>query len=232
MIRLRFVPAYASAALLALAAAPAGAGALERIDATFLAEFSSPTYTIDQGEIVTFSNRDPFLAHGIASDDGSVAAPVIGRGQVRLLRSAPYLTAAGSPYLFHCPLHPGMTSELVVTASGSPLPADSTAPASSVAVKTGGVAALRKGRLRIALTPSEPVDAVITAKIGGVSAGRLERTYVAAGRRSVTMSISPRALKLARRAVKPLKVSAKVALSDAAGNPGGSRAARKLAPAR
>ena len=232
MTRLRPVLACAICALTAFAAAPAGAAAFERIDATFLAEFSSPTYTIDQGEIVTFSNSDRYLAHGIASGDGSVAAPVIGRGQVRLLRGAPYLTAAGSPYPFHCPLHPGMTSELVVTASGSPLPADSTAPSSAVAVKTGAVAALRKGRLRIVLTPSEPVDAVVTAKVGAVSAGRLERTYLAGGRRSVTMTISPRALKLARRATRPLKVSAKVSLSDAAGNAGGSRAARRLALAR
>ena len=102
--------------------------ALERIDATFLAEYSADSYTIDQGEIVTFGNRDKFLAHGVVSDtSGLFSAPVIGAGQARLLRGAPFLTAGSYP--FHCPIHPGMTSALNVTAGGAPLPADATTAA-------------------------------------------------------------------------------------------------------
>lgn len=220
------------AAALMGATAP-NALALERIDATFLAEYSADSYTIDQGEIVTFGNRDKFLAHGVVADSGSLfSAPVIGTGQVRLLRGAPFLTAAGSPYAFHCPIHPGMTSALNVTAAGAPLPADATAPGARLKIKTASLARLtRKRKLRIVVTPSEAVDAVVKASAEGVDLGRLERTYVTPGRRAISIKVArPAARALAKAAAKAAgpRLRLRVTLSDVAGNSRAVKGSRAL----
>ena len=153
------------------------------MDATFLAEYSAESYTIDRGELVTFGNRDTFLAHGVVSDAGSLfSAPVISKGQVRLLRGAPFLTTGSYP--FHCPIHPGMTSVLNVTAAGSPLPADAIAPSAQLKIKTASLGRLAgKRRLRVVVNPSEAVDAVVKASAEGVALARVERTYVSPGPR-------------------------------------------------
>lgn len=232
--RPRLALACALAAALACAA-PVSAQGYERINATFLAEYGSESYTIDQGEIVTFANQDKFLTHGIVSDAGSgslFSAPVIGRGQVRLLRGAPFLTSAGSPYSFHCPIHPGMTSVLNVTGAGTPLAADGTAPGARVKLKTGSVRRLAgKHKLRVVLTPSEPVDAVVKATAEGNVLGRVERTYVSAGRKAVALKLSAAAAGavLKAAAAGPVKLRVKVTLSDLAGNSGRVRARRVLA---
>ena len=220
----------------ALAAALMGAAtpsalALERIDATFLAEYSADSYTIDQGEIVTFGNRDKFLAHGVVSDtSGLFSAPVIGAGQARLLRGAPFLTAGSYP--FHCPIHPGMTSALNVTAGGAPLPADATAPGARLKIKTASLARLtRKRKLRIVVTPSEAVDAVVKASAEGVDLGRLERTYVTPGRRAISIKVArPAARALAKAASKAAgpRLRLRVTLSDVAGNSRAVKASRAL----
>ena len=123
-MRLRVTLACLFASALAGAGA-APAGAIERIDAAFLSEYSAEAYAIDQGEIVTFGNRDKFLSHGLVSDSGGLfGASVITWGQVRLLRGAPFLTTGS--YSFHCPIHQGMTAVLNVTAAGAPKPMDGT----------------------------------------------------------------------------------------------------------
>jgi hypothetical protein len=151
---------------------------------------------------------------------------------VRLLRGAPFLTAAGSPYLFHCPLHPGMTSKLIVTSAGAPLPADTTPPGAGVKLKTGNVGKLvRKRRLRLLLGPSEPVDAVIKASAGGARLGRVERTYVTAGRKALTIRLSPKAAGTVAAAGGrgPVQLRVKISLTDVAGNRKRVRAIRTLA---
>jgi hypothetical protein len=231
-------PRLAIACALALAlcaAAPASVQAVERINATFLAEYGSEAYTIDQGEIVTFANHDKFLTHGIVSDAGAgslFGAPLIGRGQMRLLRGAPYLTAAGSPYAFHCPVHLGMTSVLNVTTAGSPLPPDRTRPGGRVKVKTASVRRLtRKHSLQVIVTPSEPVDAVITASAAGAVLGRVERTYVGVGRKAVALAVSDAAASAVARLGGTVTLRVKVTLSDLAGNSGRIKASRRLAGA-
>jgi hypothetical protein len=227
----------AFACLLAAAlggAVPSSAFGIERIDAAFLAEYSSPSYTIDQGELVTFGNSDSFLAHGIASDtSGLFSAPVIGPGQVRLLRGAPFLTTGG-PYPFHCPVHAGMTAELNVSASGAPLPPDATPPTATIKVKSASALKLAaKRKLRIVVNPSEAVDAVIKAGAGGALLGRIERTWVASGARALTIGVSREAAKAMRddaaQGSVPLRV--KITLSDVAGNSTTVKRSRALAGA-
>lgn len=231
-MRLRIALACALPAAALLATAPPALG-FERIEATFLAEYAAEQYAIDEGEIVTFANTDRFLPHGLVSDTGTGAlfsAPVIGDGRLRLLRGAPFLTAADSPYGFHCPIHPGMKAVLNVNPEGTPLPTDLTPPASILKIKAGSAAKLaRKRKLRVVLNPSEAVDAVITAGVKGTSLGSAERTYIEAGRRVVVVKLS----RTAARAVSRLrgaaaKVKVKVTLSDVAGTVAVIKAARRL----
>lgn len=221
---------------LALLAAPAPALAVERISGSFLAEYSAKSYVIDQGEIVTFANSDRFLAHGLASDQaGLFDAPVIRQGQTRLVRGAPYLTAGG-PYAFHCPIHPGMTAAISVSSAGAPLPPDGTPPTAAIKLKAPSARKLlKRRRLQVTVTPSEPVDVAIAAGVAGASLGRLERTYAAAGSRSFAFRVSAGA---ARRIAGVLarggrvRARVKLSLSDAAGNAAAAKRAVQLAGPR
>lgn len=218
--------------VLALAAAlspAAPAAAVERIEGTFLSEYTSSNYVIDQGELVTFGNRDKFLSHGVASDAGLFTAPVIARGQMRLVRGAPFLTPGAYP--FHCPLHPGMTSQLTVAASGSPLPPDAVKPAAGVTIRTGALGKLiGKKRLRLSVAATEAADVAISAGAGGVAIGRAERTYLTASRRSFVMPLSGKAARAiaARARTGQVSIKVKVALTDAAGNSAVVKRARRL----
>ena len=223
------------AAVLTGAVAPAGALGFERIEAAFLSEYSATSYTIDQGEIVTFGNGDKFLRHGVLSDDGtSFSAPVIALGQVRLLRGAPFLTSAGSPYTFHCPLHPAMKSQLIVTSAGAPLPPDSAQPGAALKITTGSVGRVVKShKVRVVVNPSEAVDAVIKVGAGGTQLGRAERTYLTPGRRAITLGFPRAAAKAVERAAAkgPVSLRLKVTLADVAGNVATVKRTRRLAGA-
>jgi hypothetical protein len=209
---------------------PGTAAALERITSPFLLEYSSPTYLVDQGEIVVFENRDPFLVHGLSSD-ATVAgvplfsAPVLARGQARLVRGVPFLTGSGTAFRFRDPAHPGMTAELVIGPAGAPLPPDAILPAAGVRIRSGGLGRVsRSGVLRLVLQPSEPVDAAVVARLGGRRLGRTERTYVAPGRYGLRLRIGPGPLRDRTSA----KLSVVVGLTDVAGNIATARAARRL----
>ena len=219
--------------------APAFAGA-EEVDAVFFSEFSASSYTIDQGEIVTFANRDPYAAHGVNSDDeagGSplFSAPVLAPKHVSLLRGAPFLTTG--TYNFHCPVHPEMTSTLEVTASGTPLPPDSTPPTAVLKVRTGRIAGLlKKRRLRFSVNPAEIADLSIVARAGGVLVGELERTYLSLGRRGIVVKVPRQTVAAIRERIAELKakhrrflkVVVSASLTDVAGNAAVSRGLRRL----
>ena len=209
---------------------PGTAAALERITSPFLLEYSSPTYVVDQGELVVFENRDPFLVHGLSSD-ATVAggplfsAPVLPRGQVRLVRGVSFLQGSGTAFRFRDPAHPGMTAELVIGPAGVPLPPDAIPPAAGVRIRSGGLGRVsRTGVLRLLLRPSEPVDATVVAKLGGRRLGRTERTYVAPGRYGLRLRIGTGRL----RGRTSAKLRVVVGLSDVAGNLATARAARRL----
>jgi hypothetical protein len=233
-MKARHAPLCLALAAAAVLAPASPAAAVERIDAAFLSEYTSTSYVIDQGEIVTFGNRDKFLRHGLDSDTaGVLTAPVIERGQTRLVRGAPFLTAGTYP--FHCPIHPSMTSRLTVTAGGSPLPADSVRPGALVKIKTGALGKLLgKKRLRVTVATSEAADAVVSGGAAGVAIGRAERTYVTAGRRSFTLPLDGRAARsiAAKARTGQVAIKVKVTLTDAAGNVAVVKRARKLGAPR
>jgi hypothetical protein len=233
-MKARHAPLCLALAAAAVLVPAAHAAAVERIDANFLSEYSSNNYVIDQGEIVTFGNRDKFLRHGLASDTaGLLSAPVIARGQTRLVRGAPYLTAGA--YTFHCPIHAAMTSRLTVTAAGAPLPADAVRPGAVVKIKTGALGKLLgKKRLRVTVVTSEAADAAISGGAAGVAIGRAEATYVAAGRRSFTLPLDGKTARAiaARARTGQVALKVKVTLTDAAGNVSVVKRARRLGAPR
>ena len=244
------MPRLALIACLSIAAALAGAApasAVERIEATFLAEYGAPSYEIDQGELVTFFNRDPFLSHGLVSDatqggERLFEAAVIQPKRRRLLRGAPFLTTGTYP--FHCPVHPDMTAILEVSSNGSPLPPDATPPAAVVRLGTARLAQLVKRRVvRVSVDPSEATDVTLVVRAAGVGLKRIERTYLAPGARALRLRVSRQAARalgrrvaeLRRRGGKRIKLIARASIADVAGNPAassGSRAIRLPAPRR
>lgn len=220
-----------AAACLLLLAAPAGASAGTQIKAVFLQEYALPTYTIDQGALVTFANRDPFLEHAVASDDLDLddaplfSAPAIAAGGERLVRGAPFLSEG--TYLFHDPGYPEMTATLEVTAEGEPLPPDVIPPTGAVSLRsTTTKAVLGKRRLQLVVNPSEAADIALSAVSAGVEVGTAERTYLSAGKRFVTLPLTKRGARaLASKATAlqkhrghRLKLKLGMAISDLAGN--------------
>jgi hypothetical protein len=208
---------------------PGAAFAVERIRSPFLLEYSAPDYFVDQGEIVTFENTDPFLTHGLASDysfggRSAFDAPILSKGQTRLVRGAPFLSSAGSPYTFRDPAHPGMTSTLVVSTAGAPLPLDAVAPVAQVKVRSRGVGGIaRTGRLRLAVRVSEAADVVAKARVGRALL-RGERTFVAPSRRVMALELASRG----RLPASGARARVTVKLSDVAGNPGTVTVSRRL----
>jgi len=212
------------------------AGAVEQIEARFFLEFSSTSYSIDQGELVTFFNRDPFAVHSIASaGPASFGASPAGYRQKRLVRGAPFLPAGG-PYPFRDPAYPAMTSALTVSTAGTPLPPDATPPTVAVRILTRSLSALARTRkLRVRVWPSEPVDTIVKAVGPGGVLARSEQTYLAAGPKRATLTISKPVAKrlraLERRArLRPVRFRLRVAarVSDVAGLAGKAFAARSL----
>jgi len=231
----RLLALSACLAAVASAASAAPAGALERVEATFFAEYTAGFYAIDQGEIVLFANRDPFLSHGVVSDDEAAGAPlfeapVIKKDGTRLLRGAPFLTTGS--YVFHCPVHLEMISRLDVNANGAPLPPDATAPTAGVKVKRIGLAGLtRRRKLIVMVNPAEIADVNFKARAGGVALASARRTYLTAGPRKLVLKISraavrslkARAAELRAAGRRLLKLSVGAAMVDVAGNAATSR---------
>ncbi len=222
------------------ALAPASAPAAETIDAVFFKEYSTSFFQIDQGEIAVFLNRDPFLAHGLVSDDEQggeplFSAPVVDPKRTRLVYDAPFLTTG--TYDFHCPVHPEMTATLDVTANGSPLPPDATDPTAAIKVQTGRLAALlNKRRIRFTINPSEVADATITVQAAGVELAQTERTYVSTGLRGLRLratraaigDLRKRIAKLKQKHRRFLKLVVSAELTDVAGNAAAAGGFRRL----
>jgi hypothetical protein len=235
MPRLALIACLSTAAVLA-GAAPAAA--VERIDAVFLAEYGAPSYEIDQGELVTFANRDPFLSHGLVSDDppaGEFAAPVIAPRKTRLVQGAPFLPMGSYP--FHCPVHSDMTATLEVNGSGEPLPPDGTPPVAGVKLQTAWLASLVKRRLvRLSVNPSEATDLTLVVRAAGLVLRRIERTYLTPGVRALSLRVSRkaaralgrRAVALRRRGRKRIRLVADAFLTDIAGNAAASSGSRAI----
>lgn len=198
-----------AASLLAVLPAGATATVASPVRAVFLKEFSKTNYTMNQGQILVFENDDPFLPHGLTG--GPLLAPTIPAGQTRLVRSAPFLGAG--IYAFHDPVHPEMASSLTITASGARLPADAVRPTAATKVVTPAKRAAKSGKIKIRLTPSEPLDASIKAVGGGGALGVGTRTYADALPGGLIIFLDPATKRQALGGV-----SLRIKLTDAAGN--------------
>ncbi len=197
---------------LAALATPAAASATvaSPVRAVFLKEFSKTNYTMEQGQILVFENDDPFLPHGLLGVAG-LQSPTIAPNQTRLVRNAPFL--GPGTYSFHDPAHPEMGSSLTVTSAGTPLPADRVQPKAGIKVLTPAKRAAKSGRIKVRVTPSEPVDASIKAVGPNGALGVGNRTYADAASGGLIVTLDPALRKQAGRGVE-----LKIKLTDVAGN--------------
>jgi hypothetical protein len=198
-----------AASLLTALPAVAAATVASPVRAVFLKEFSKTSYTMAQGQILVFENDDPFLSHGLIG--GPLIAPTIPPGQTRLVRNAPYLGPGN--IAFHDPAHPEMGSTLTITTSGARLPADTVTPTAAAKVLTSAKRAAKSGRIKVRLTPSEPIDASIKAVGSSGAIGTGNRTYADALPGGLVVVLDPGLRKQARAGV-----SLKIKLTDAAVN--------------
>jgi len=212
MISTRLTKAALGVALLAAAALPASAQATvaSPVRAVFLKEFSKTNYTMDQGQILVFENDDPFLPHGLVGSGGFLA-PTISPNQARLVRYSPFL--GPGTYAFHDPAHPEMASTLTVTHSGARLPGDSTRPRAGIKVLTPAKRAAKSGRIKVRVSPSEPIDASIKAVGGNGALGVGNRTYPIAVPGVLIVALDPALRKQAGPGTR-----LKIKLTDVAGN--------------
>src|SRR3954470_21149640 len=152
-------------------------------------QFATPSVTIDQGDHVTFSNKDA-VGHDVTArakgPDGKAlfAAATTGTNASNPVKGTEYLTTGD--YDFFCSIHPNMTGTLHVTAAGTPVPrpggtttpppsgggADTTAPAVTLKLLDAKVSAVRRrGALRVRVTSSEAATVKLTARAAGRTIG-------------------------------------------------------------
>jgi hypothetical protein len=205
------------AALALLAALPAAASAVvgASVRAVFLKEYSKPEFAIAQGDILVFENDDPFFTHGVFSS--SFTSPVINPLTTHLLVGAPFLRPG--TYAFADPAHPEMTSSLTVTTAGAPLPPDTIPPTAGAKILSKGKQIAKGGKVKVRITPDEPIDVKLTAKAGKLALGTATRTFPIAAGGAVTILIDPAVRK---RLGGRFTLEVKGRISDVAGN------ARKL----
>jgi hypothetical protein len=208
----RLTKAALGAVLFAVAALPAAAQATvaSPVRAVFLKEFSKANYTMDQGQILVFENDDPFLTHGLVGS-GGLLSPVISPNQTRLVRFAPFF--GPGTYAFHDPAHPEMGSTLTVTHAGARLPGDTSRPTAGIKVLTPAKRAAKSGRIKVRVSPSEPIDASIKAVGGSGALGVGNRTYPDAASGVLIVALDPDLRKQAGAGTR-----LKIKLTDVAGN--------------
>ena len=75
--------------------------------------YSPKTITVDQGDTVTWTNRDG-VGHSATADDGSFDTGIFNRGET----ASQQFDEAGT-FAYHCTPHPNMTATVVVRASST-----------------------------------------------------------------------------------------------------------------
>jgi plastocyanin len=121
----RRLAAAAGLAVAALSLTVPGALGDAQVTAVVRDQFGTSTYTIDQGQSVSFANND-IDSHNVTATapgaDGSplFASATIGTGQTAAVSGTRYLTSGS--YSFYCTVHPSMKATLVVTSAGVPVP--------------------------------------------------------------------------------------------------------------
>lgn len=244
------------AATLALLGLPAGAGAAKQIKASTVWRFDAMSYTIDQGEALSFLNADAASPgpHDVTADGmGADGKPLFQSKTVPHGEEVPVTGGqqlkTGS-YPFHCSVHSFMTATLTVTdkgtpaGSGAPPPATSPPPPPAPApapsadttkpkLKVGvGAAKLGAKRFSALVTIDEPAKLAIglTARVGSrnIAVGRTTATTEDINER-LAFAIKPSAA--ARKALGKARravFTLTVVATDAAGNAGRATARRML----
>jgi plastocyanin len=105
-----------------------------QVTAVFRDQYGSSTYTIDQGQSVTFANSDVDSHNVTATATGPDGSPLfqsatIGASQSAAVSGTQYLTSGS--YAFYCTVHPFMKATLTVTSAGAPAPRPGGSPPSS-----------------------------------------------------------------------------------------------------
>ena len=243
-----------AAALVTVLVIPAVSQAAQVIRATTVWRFDALSYTIDQGEALSFLNADVASPgpHNVTSEgsgaDGKplFASDTIAHGEEVAVAGARQLVTGSYPFL--CTVHPFMTATLEVTANGTPL-GSGPPPGTSAQPPPAQPAATRdttKPRLKISLAKAnlrakrfqalvsldEPVRLSIrlTARVGrrSFSVGRASTTTEDINE-PLAFAIKPsssarRSLKRARSA----KFTLLVVATDADGNTARATARRTL----
>jgi plastocyanin len=239
-------------------AAPATARADEEIRAATVWRFEALTYTIDQGEPLSFLNVDaasPGPHNVTASDAGADGKPLFASKTVAHGEGSPVEGArqlkTGS-YDFICTVHPFMQATLMVTASGTPAPppgqpapspapqpapsqppADAQAPRLKAAIAAGSLRTLtRTRRLKVTVISDEraALKLRLTARIGS----RTVSVATAAGDSAAAGDTATFVLKPSKAALKALRgrrtanLTLAVEARDGAGNVGTTLARRTL----
>jgi plastocyanin len=205
--------------------------------------YSSASFTIAQGEAVTFQNSDQSGAlHDVTADtkgaDGQplFKSKLIEKGQTAPVVGVEYLTTGD--YAFHCSVHTFMKATLRVSASGTPKPrtpeqpaasspTDTTPPAASVSILDGRIGpVLARGKLRVGLKTNKPSRFKLTATVG--------RTTVAAGtvvlkgkKRDSAIPLTQPGRRLLTKA-RQVTIKLTAVVNDASNNKSAASATRKL----
>ena len=249
-MRARIVQVVAGAALMALGV-PTAASAEKFIEAQTVWRFDASSYAMDQGEALTFRNRDaasPGPHNVVASDKGPDGQPLFASKSIRNGEDAPVERASAVPpgsYEFICTVHPFMQATLEVKAAGAPAPtppapeppppaSTDTRPPSVIAslARTSLTRALRRGRFRGSVSADEPSELQLrlTGRIGrrvvdvGVGSARIAS---ANARAPIVVRIRPSARRALRRA-RSARLTLAVEARDSAGNVGTTTARRTV----
>jgi plastocyanin len=235
-------------AAVVVAAAPAPALADKEIRANTVWMFDAMSYTIDQGEALSFLNADaasPGPHNVTASSNGPDGKPffaskTIAHGETAPVDGARQLVTGTYPFI--CSVHPFMQADLVVTDKGAPVstggapapnptpaptpaPSDTRPPAVTVTLGRTTLAKARKAKRFSAVVLSDEPAALrlrLSARIGKRTVSLATATAKiarASGRASVVLRLSAKALRALRKA-RSARITLAVEGRDGAGNVG------------
>jgi plastocyanin len=205
------------------AAAPAHAD--KQIEAGVGQRYTTPSVTMDQGERVTFVNRDVERHDAVAKDKGPDGRPLFGSrlanpGETVPVERAEFL-GAGS-YAFYCTIHPQMQGTLNVSGSGTPAtrPPDTQGAKLGLRVVDSRAARVRRRRkLRVRISTDEAAKVRITARVRRRTVAKGSANLAGPGSRTV-------ALKLTAAGRRRLRGRVRVTLSASATDSAGNRSRR------
>ncbi len=219
-------PAAIAFALLGVVPAQAD----QQITAAPVDRYVNPAVTIAPGERLTFASQDPIAPHNVtARDNGADGTPLFASATIGGGDAAPVIgtdTLGVGDYAYFCTIHPTQMKGML-TVSGEPVAADTTAPAVSARVDSSSLRTLdQRESLLLTITSSETVTATITARAFDTTLGR-HSVSLAPGATAVALKLTAKGLRGIR---KRSRVTIKITISaeDGAGNTGRGSGKRAL----